>query len=61
MALNKDLLKELEWLNKVALKHLKNYQIWYLTAQSQSFYFVYSLLKAPPSNHHGSIINVTRV
>lgn len=29
-ALNKDLLEELAWLNKSALKHLKNYQIWYL-------------------------------
>ncbi|KAL4910979.1 hypothetical protein BDW74DRAFT_142177 [Aspergillus multicolor] len=28
-ALNKDLLAELEWLNGVSLKHLKNYQIWH--------------------------------
>jgi protein farnesyltransferase/geranylgeranyltransferase type-1 subunit alpha len=27
-ALGKDLNEEIEWLNKVALKHLKNYQIW---------------------------------
>ncbi|KAI5306398.1 CAAX geranylgeranyltransferase alpha subunit [Ascosphaera pollenicola] len=28
-ALNKDLYEELAWLNKSALKHLKNYQIWH--------------------------------
>ncbi|RDW93847.1 bifunctional protein farnesyltransferase/protein geranylgeranyltransferase [Aspergillus mulundensis] len=28
-ALNKDLLEELEWLNGVSLKYLKNYQIWH--------------------------------
>ena len=28
-ALDKDLLEELEWLNGVSLKYLKNYQIWY--------------------------------
>ena len=28
-ALNKDLTQELAWLNKVSLKYLKNYQIWY--------------------------------
>ncbi|GFF28344.1 protein farnesyltransferase/ geranylgeranyltransferase type-1 subunit alpha [Aspergillus udagawae] len=28
-ALGKDLNEEIEWLNKVALKHLKNYQIWH--------------------------------
>ncbi|MCJ1317464.1 CAAX geranylgeranyltransferase alpha subunit [Xylographa vitiligo] len=28
-ALNYDPVKELEWLNKVSLKHLKNYQIWH--------------------------------
>ncbi|KAG8533205.1 uncharacterized protein KY384_001988 [Bacidia gigantensis] len=27
--LKKDLLQELEWLNKISLKHLKNYQIWH--------------------------------
>ncbi|KAL9127430.1 MAG: hypothetical protein Q9217_003699 [Psora testacea] len=26
--LKKDLLHELEWLNGIALKHMKNYQIW---------------------------------
>ena len=26
--LKKDLLQELEWLNKISLKYLKNYQIW---------------------------------
>jgi hypothetical protein len=29
-ALEKDLLEELEWLNGVSLKYLKNYQIWYV-------------------------------
>lgn len=29
-ALEKDLNEELEWLNQVSLKYLKNYQIWYL-------------------------------
>lgn len=29
-ALEKDLLEELEWLNGVSLKYLKNYQIWYI-------------------------------
>jgi len=29
-ALDKDLLEELNWLNGVSLKYLKNYQIWYL-------------------------------
>jgi len=28
-AIQRDLLQELEWLNQVSLKHLKNYQIWY--------------------------------
>ncbi|KAL4878451.1 hypothetical protein BJY04DRAFT_196040 [Aspergillus karnatakaensis] len=28
-ALNKDLTEELEWLNRVSLKYLKNYQIWH--------------------------------
>lgn len=28
-ALDKDLTQELAWLNKVSLKYLKNYQIWY--------------------------------
>lgn len=28
--IKRDLLEELEWLNKVSLKHLKNYQIWYV-------------------------------
>ncbi|KAL4810952.1 hypothetical protein BDV18DRAFT_3820 [Aspergillus unguis] len=28
-ALNKDLIEELEWLNGVSLKYLKNYQIWH--------------------------------
>lgn len=28
-ALEKDLTQELVWLNKVSLKYLKNYQIWY--------------------------------
>ncbi|CBF75207.1 hypothetical protein AN3867.2 [Aspergillus nidulans FGSC A4] len=28
-ALNKDLLEELEWLNGVSLRYLKNYQIWH--------------------------------
>lgn len=27
-ALEKDLIEELEWLNRVSLKYLKNYQIW---------------------------------
>lgn len=26
--LNKDILEELQWLNGVSLKYLKNYQIW---------------------------------
>lgn len=29
-ALEKDLIEELNWLNGVSLKYLKNYQIWYL-------------------------------
>lgn len=29
-AIKRDLLEELEWLNGISLKHLKNYQIWYL-------------------------------
>jgi protein farnesyltransferase/geranylgeranyltransferase type-1 subunit alpha len=29
-ALNKDLNEELNWLNDVSLKYLKNYQIWYV-------------------------------
>jgi len=28
-ALNKDIRKEIEWLNETALTHLKNYQIWH--------------------------------
>ncbi|WEW61305.1 CAAX geranylgeranyltransferase alpha subunit [Emydomyces testavorans] len=28
-ALNKDLHEEIAWLNKISLKHLKNYQIWH--------------------------------
>lgn len=28
-ALDKDLTEELNWLNGVSLKYLKNYQIWY--------------------------------
>ena len=28
-AIERDLLQELEWLNRISLKHLKNYQIWY--------------------------------
>lgn len=30
-ALDKDLTEELNWLNGVSLKYLKNYQIWYDT------------------------------
>lgn len=30
-ALNKDLKEEIEWLNKVSLKYLKNYQIWFVS------------------------------
>ena len=35
-ALEKNLLQELEWLNSIALKHLKNYQIWYRTEATDS-------------------------
>lgn len=27
--LQKELLQELEWLNRISLKHIKNFQIWY--------------------------------
>ena len=27
--LQKDLLQELDWLNTISLKHIKNFQIWY--------------------------------
>ncbi|KAJ5090728.1 Protein farnesyltransferase/geranylgeranyltransferase type-1 subunit alpha [Penicillium argentinense] len=39
-ALDKDLFEELEWLNGVSLKYLKNYQIW-------------SVSQAPPPSPHG--------
>ena len=28
--LKKDLLEELEWLNRISLKYIKNFQIWYI-------------------------------
>ncbi len=33
--LQKDLLQELEWLNTISLKHIKNFQIWYSYYKSQ--------------------------
>lgn len=29
-ALERDLLEELQWLNAISLKYLKNYQIWFV-------------------------------
>ena len=34
-AIKRDLHKELEWLNKISLRHLKNYQIWYTDSTIQ--------------------------
>ena len=51
-ALDKDLLEELEWLNGVSLKYLKNYQIWYAVSiihlsleASRLLVFMFSLTK----------------
>ena len=53
--IERDLLSELEWLNPISLKYLKNYQIWYLKPLEQPNLATPTnpLWQASPSDNHG--------
>ncbi|RJE18712.1 Alpha subunit [Aspergillus sclerotialis] len=52
-ALEKDLLDELDWLNGVSLKYLKNYQIWYSPS-------IYTIPSTNGERHHRQVLISSR-